>query len=59
MRDRVPANRAGATLKSNDLALKAIIARSVSATQRRHTMPPLPHRQRGQRDERTVCSSQF
>jgi len=27
MRDGVPANRTGATLKPNDLALKAIIAR--------------------------------
>jgi hypothetical protein len=31
MRDGVPANRAGATLKPNDLALKAIIARQDDA----------------------------
>jgi hypothetical protein len=32
MRDGVPANRAGATLKPNDLALKPIIARQDDAT---------------------------
>jgi hypothetical protein len=31
MRDGVPANRVGATLKPNDLALKAIIARQDDA----------------------------
>jgi hypothetical protein len=36
MRDGVPANRACATLKPNDLALKAIIARQDDAATVRH-----------------------
>jgi hypothetical protein len=45
MRDGVPANRAGATLKPYDLALKAIIARQDDAAtvQKREEIAELQH----------------